>query len=301
MTPSRTPLLAFLPPLLALLALHGCGGSPSSSDGAPLQASVRVMERGALRAQVDQAWIDGHAPAFAWGQGRGWRLRSFFSDRWTKPGFELRVSGATGDAVVFPDPGTRRDGREPVLIVNLKGEALVTLADADGNTDSFHGRGGARKRSGDDSPRVVGVRRIELLASAGERRAGGGGHAKPPSEPVVLRVTGLTDGATLSAADLGALKTWPVTDDQGTPRGVQAWDLRDVAATLGGDQVVAVVDKAGARTALDPSLWADASKRPTLRLNRRGAWKMQWLGPNGAPLWDLPSAGDVVALELRAP
>lgn len=290
--PSLRP--SFLIPLVVAL-LIGCGGSsPSGTGAAALQGPVQLAERGKNRATFDQAWIEGHAPAFSWGQGRGWRLQPFFSDRWGKPGFELRVSSATGDAVVFPNPGSRRDGREPVLIVNLKGEALVTLVGADGNPDSFHGRGGARKRSGDESTRIVGVTRVELLEGSGPAEA-------VAAAPTALRVTGLAAPSQLTVAQLEALPKHAVTDDRGTPRGVEAWDLRDVVGLFGAPAVLGVMDASGAVTPIDAATWADATRRPTLRLNRRGAWRFQWLGPDGAVLWNLPSAGNVAELQLQAP
>ncbi len=276
--------------LFALLALVACSG-PSGPAPVPLKGTVRIAERGAVRATIDPAWVAAHPPDFAWGEGQGWHLGRFFSDRWGKPGFELRVTAGGGDAVVFPNPGSRRDGRAPVLILNKKGEAVVTLAESDGSTDPFHGRGGARKRSGDDAPRVVGVTRLELV------KGGAGTAPHEVASPPALRIEG-AEPATLTAAELGQLPTIPLVDDEGSSRGATAWDLRVVVARFGAVRVVGVVDRGAQVTPILPEEWDDKDGVPSLRVNRRGVWRFQWLDPAGAPAWDRPSASDVVALQI---
>jgi|GEM_PF-2304250 len=281
---------------LAMAAMVGCGGKASPGEGA-LTSTVVIAERGTTRATFDQAWVVAHPPDVSWGQGRAWTLGRFFSDAWADPGFELRVSGTAGEAVVFTEPGSRRDGRQPMLVINQKGVPLVTLAGEDGNPDAFHGRGGARQRSGDESPRVIGVARIELLAVKGaSRKKPSPGEASAPTSLTVMR-----DGAAaapLTVESLAGTAGRPLMDEAGAPRGVEYWDLR---AWADGQVLTAVVDRAGSVTEVAPGLWADASKTPSIRVNRRGAWRFEWISPDGAQLRDLPSVGNVAELRLRAP
>lgn len=147
--------------LVITFVLAACS-TPEAPAELALVGSVAVAEVGGAAVTVDQAWVEANAASgFTWGEGRAWRLAPLFSERWSADGVELLVTGAPGEAVVYSAPGKRADGREPVLIVNKKGEALVMLA-VPAATESFHGRGGARSRGPDTSPRIVGVTRIEL-------------------------------------------------------------------------------------------------------------------------------------------
>jgi hypothetical protein len=72
--------------------------------------------------------------------------------------------------------------------------------------------------------------------------------------------------------------------DSGDER--QGYGLRELVATLVGPhaRLVAVKGDGGKTVAVAASDWADGTKVPVLRLNRRGLVKFQWLSPEGAPL-----------------
>lgn len=127
MTVRALPLSACAPEALLALA-PGCAAKTEEQEQAPLGQPITFVKGGSVVASVDAAWVQEHAPEIPWGQGYGWRLGPQLSERYTQTDQELKVGGAAGDAVVSPRPDSRVESREPVLVTNQRGRALVTFA-----------------------------------------------------------------------------------------------------------------------------------------------------------------------------
>ena len=113
-----------------------------------------------------------------------------------------------------------------------------------------------------------------------------------------LSLTGGVEPGTLTRDQLDALRTPPLVDGQGKPRGRSYWNLREVADYLGVPSVVRVVARSGEARSVDQSEWEDSARVPSLVLSRRGLWRFQWVSPLGVELSDVPAVDDVVALSL---
>jgi hypothetical protein len=275
-------------PVLLLLSLAGC-----SHDSAPA-TTVRVeLVIPGSTIVIDADWITANPSPLPWGEGRAWRLGSILGPDFDEPTARLRVTPRDGDPVVFE--GTRRDGREPLLVVNRKGAALVTLGDPDAGPGAFHGRGGARKRAGDAATRVLDVVRIELEFGAAPTTP------VKKLEPIAVLRGGDTQAAE-NALTLGALAGVPellMRADDGTALEPTYRDLRAVSQALwGGRAVTAVLGGSPPPVAISAEAWADADRVPALRINKEGLWRFQWFQPGGGPIREHPGVRNVTQIHL---
>lgn len=152
----RTVVIAVLCAVFA-----GCGPSETTTDSTPGPVSIDVMVDGSAAGHIDAAWISAHPSELAWGDGKAWLFSTVFGEAYAQAS-RLEVTSSGGEIIVFPNPTERPDGLLPVLVLNRKGETIVTLTEPQSSEGGFHGRGGARNRTGDPALRVVGVRRLEL-------------------------------------------------------------------------------------------------------------------------------------------
>jgi len=233
-----------------------------------------VVVQGAEQTRVDASWIAANPAPLEWGEGRAWPLGPLLGEAFASGG-TLRVTPRGGEAVTFDAPGTRRDGRVPLLVVNRKGEAVVTLGDPAAGPAVFHGRGGARGRAGDGATRVVDVVRVEHVP--GQARS-----APTPAEPGPISVVAAGDHASplalITAEALDAVPEIALQSADGAPLDQRCRDLRAVAEALfGGARVEAVVGEDGARLAISEARWMDPTWIPALRVNKQGHWRFQWV------------------------
>ena len=155
---------------LMVLGLTGCKRSEptgASAAAGPLEVPTSfvldVTIDGRPGDAIDASRLQSTPADFTRGEGHAWRLETFFDDRYTSPGAMLHAYDADGDGIVLSQPGLRMDG-DPVLVLNQRGGAMVTLMSTrKKEEDGAHGRGGNRKRGGDgDALRLTGVTRLEL-------------------------------------------------------------------------------------------------------------------------------------------
>lgn len=73
-----------------------------------------------------------------------------------------------------------------------------------------------------------------------------------------------------------------VQDDPGE-ESREGWDARDLVKAVAGDaaRLVRVRDQDDVVTDVPADAWGDASRRPVLRLNRRGLFKLSWATSGG--------------------
>lgn len=289
------PTLKAYAAILSLALLTACNPAPERPDGSSrLATPIAVLKDGVSVGAIDEAWLAAHPSSVEWGEGSARSLAPLFGQAWLKASSELHVTGAAGATAVFKQPGSRPDSAEPVLVVNRKGESLVTLRPLS-DSNSFHGRGGARSRGRPSGLRIASVETLELKTGASSESALPGA-----TTPLRIRM-----GTSIEAMDLELLRsvpTSPLSDESGTPRGVDYWDLRVVSkAILSGASIEGFTYGAGETLAVSLEDWTDPEKTPTLRRNRRGQWKFQWVSPTRTPLFDERSADDLTELILRAP
>lgn len=273
--------------LIVLLLLVGC-----SSPHPTAPKTHVVVVRADVEVVVDDAWLAAN-PSLEWGEGRAWPLEPLLGSNYRDPSAHLRVTPRSGEAVVFEAPGARRDGRVPLLVVNRKGEVLVTLGDTAAGPSNFHGRGGARKRTGDEGTRVLDVVRVALEA--------GSPPAKPASKlpvlgPIEVATADGTARAPITPESLTAVADTPLLTDDGTPLEQRHWDLREVSRVLlDGQRVTSILDGRGDPLAISQSDWEDLSKVPALRVNKQGHWRFQWV-VDGKPQRRAPGVRNVSRL-----
>jgi len=252
-----------LPALIVALAF-GCSGPP------PTPAAPSLVVVGAAEVVVDGAWMDANPSTTEWGEGRAWPLGPLLG---SSAGGSLRVTPREGEPVVFEGAAARRDGLLPLLVVNRKGQAVVTLGDPGAGPGTFHGRGGGRERAGAGGTRVVDVVRVELIAGAPP--------AEPPPEPGPISVAGPPTHAPiarLTTETLAPVPEQPLRAPDGTPLGPTYRDLRAVSETLlNGARIARVVDGEGAGIDIPAAEWADPARVPALRVNKQGQWRFQWV------------------------
>ncbi len=240
---------------------------------------------------LDADWVREHPSTIEWGEGRAWRLGPILGAAFHAPGARLSVTPRDGSTVVFPAPSSGRDGRETLLVINRKGEAIVTLGHPSRGPGSFHGRGGARKRGGDAATRVENVSRLEL------ERGEGGALPSPSQDPPTIAVE---NHEALAASDLEGISELPFLEDDGNATGQTFRDLRAVSSARWGGRAVTTI-QGNASTPpirISPEAWADASRVPCIRINKRGSWRFQWVDASGRPLREEPGMRDVSRIQL---
>ncbi|HJZ88518.1 MAG TPA: hypothetical protein VKN99_25270 [Polyangia bacterium] len=265
--------------LLASL-LPGCRGCARAGFGrgeVPADLRIEVDVDGREVAPIDANILAAHPPDFHEGGRRAWRLAGLLGALYARPGSVLEVEDADGVKTTFLRPAEKIEGREPVLMLNQRGEVLVALMNPDEPWPGFHGRGGNRGRPGDPSQRVRGVRRLRLYVAQGAEPA-------PPSTPG-FSIAVIVDGKpplTWTRADLARVGKLAVSGDSGEGSR-EGWSLREVARALvdAKASVVSLRGEGGRELAIDPSQWRDPTRLPVLRLNRRGQLKFQWTGKDG--------------------
>ena len=273
----------FIPTLLLLVA---CGSPPAPASIAPLEV---VGANGSV--VVDADWVRAHPSTIEWGEGRAWQLGPILGAGFHAPSARLSVTPRDGATVVFPAPSSGRDGRETLLVINRKGDAIVTLGHPTRGPGSFHGRGGARKRGGDAATRVENVSRIEL--EQGE----GGALPAPSRNPQTIAVG--NHGA-LALSDLDGIPELPFLDDGGDATGQTFRDLRAVSSARWDGRAVTTIHGSDptAPIRISPEAWADAARVPCIRINKRGSWRFQWVDASGRPLREEPGMRDVSRIQL---
>ena len=98
----------------------------------------------------------------------------------------------------------------------------------------------------------------------------------------MIRLTAVVDGEARPWTEDDLAEVEPVTiDEAGADR--DAFSLRTLAAELVGPGAAVVEVRGETTTMLDAEAWADASRVPVLKLNRRGMLKLVWLDPGGQP------------------
>ena len=145
--------------------------APVGPPQIPAGFRLEVVVDGRPGDAIDEARLKATPPDFTRGSGHAWRLSTFFDDRFFRSKAVLHAVDAIGDGIRLATPGKRKDRMEPVLVLNQRGEALITVMADQERTDVAHGRGGSRKRGGDNQVlRLEGVRQLELEIVAERKR-----------------------------------------------------------------------------------------------------------------------------------
>ncbi len=285
---------------LLLAGLLACGGEEKTGSAAPAGAvpppspevpagiRIEVEVDGKPAPPIDSARLRRTQPDYRDDVGRSWRLETLLGAPYVRPNAVVEVETAEGSKTVLPRRGVRRRW-EPVLVLNRRGELLVSLRKRDdAGTRVFQGRGGKRGRPGGLRRQIRNVTNLRVYER--ERVAapqpGRRMQRKGDGEAGVAVFVEGERAATWTAADLNAVETLALAGPRGGgPRAQAAWSLREVVQTLlGSDYVVTQMQGRGGRLhELQPEEWYDLEKIPALRLNRRGGFKFEWLSASGKP------------------
>ena len=267
---------ARVPALLLALSLAACGGD----DGAwSVREDLRIARSvdGVAQPPIDAAMLRSLVPDHADDERRAWRLDRFFGPELARPAALLEVTSASGPPGRIRRPGFVEGGGVWVLGLNRRGSPFLDVAPADDLGAGFHGRGGSAGRGGEPR-RIRDVTALALLA--GPPGSEGGSTS-------MLKLTVVVDGETrtLTEDDLARVEPLSVPGDSGEGKR-DAWSLRTLVQALVGEGAVAteVASEGGRTQPIPPEAWADATRTPLLRLNRRGELKFHWVGPDLAPL-----------------
>lgn len=118
---------------------------PISIDGKPVAA-------------LDAARLAVNKPDYADDERSAWRLDSLF--RAEMPSGHARIAAFQKDGVSLALDVPAKDA-VPVLLLNRRGQIMLTLVDPASPFPGFHGHGGRLARPGDRLPHII-VARIEI-------------------------------------------------------------------------------------------------------------------------------------------
>jgi hypothetical protein len=295
-TPFRTACQAALAVLAAALSA-GCGDEPAGPPQPPavalelgLDAAPNVNQPLALAADLK--------PTFSEGSLHAWLLAAVFGAASKRDVARLEVYDLEGTRTDIQRPFRADDGHVWVLRHSERGAAQLVLVDPKEPFREFPGSGGTRGRPGDPPQRVRSVTRLRLVF----------GKSEPPEPPTPedakvqlgLQLTVTIDGEdrNLSAEVLAKVTAVKVGGDNGK-EARDAWAVRALVTAVGGEAArLTEVKGRGARAlVIHTDSWADATKVPLLRLNRRGQFKFFWADEDLKPSSD-PDMRDVKVLVI---
>lgn len=124
----------------------------------PADLRIEVMVDGVGAREIDAARLRALPADFADQDRHAWRLDNLLAGELGGRRAKVTGFGGTGAGVVVEFPGT---DRVPVLLLNRRGHALLTLVDPANPFPRFHGEGGRLARPGHDQPQMI-VRRLEI-------------------------------------------------------------------------------------------------------------------------------------------
>lgn len=140
----------------------------------------------------------------------------------------------------------------------------------------------ACRNSSGEASAGTGTERAEAGSPAAEGARSGPGAGQANDDPYPEGALGLVrDGQKIgswSMTHLERVATEQVRGDGGSMR--EAWPLRALAADLLGPdaRVTAAIGDDGERLEITTAAWADEARAPMLRRNRRGMFKLEWVG-----------------------
>ena len=303
------PWLLFVLAVLTLAA--GCSACSRASDSADAKRSPKpppaasatvpagwhldVEIDGAPAAPIDGARLDATKPDFADAEHRAWRVATLVGPAAARPGAIVAAVGDAGIAVEMR-AGAGPTDPTPALSLNRRGEVVVEVVSPDDPFPDFHGKGGRLSRPGDPLPRVAGPTKIRVYVpqaggppsadaslvgtgNNGGEGKGGGADAGAAAQPLKVVIAGAV-AQSWTAQSFDAIPHFTVHADNSAK---DAWSLRDIVVKLVGPRarVSAAVDGEGTRAKIDAKQWADATKTPVLRVNRRGMYKIEWVDKDG--------------------
>lgn len=124
----------------------------------PADLRIEVVVDGAVARDIDAARLRATAADFADKDRHAWRLDTLLASELAGRRAKVTGAGGTGAGVVVELPGKER---VPVLLLNRRGHALLTLVDPANPFPRFHGEGGRLARPGHDQPQLI-VQRLEV-------------------------------------------------------------------------------------------------------------------------------------------
>jgi hypothetical protein len=257
--------LAAISHRLGLLAVWASLALPAVARPADLHVDVVIegAEGPAITktrlAKMTPEYDDGHRRAFAMADFLGWLYQ--------RPDVALEVEDGAGRVARYEKPG---QGLKLVLVVAADGSTHVALLDASQRL----GDGGAA------------VRRLRLVLSPVA-----GAEAPPPE--LALELDGKSQPA-WRLDDLGPA-TVEITGDGGAKR--SGWPLRELLSHRIGAHARVVAVAGNESATIDAAEWNDRTRIPVLRLNRRHAFRLQWIARDGSPAPG-PSVRNVTALRV---
>lgn len=132
----------------------------------PVALRIPVIVDGVSQNAIDAAKLQARPPDYRDDEHHAWRLdRLLAAEIRTE---KARVSGiqSTGAAIVVQLPAERP---VPVLVVNRRGQVLLTLVDPSDPFPRFHGQGGRLARPGQQNLQAV-IERIEITTTGANPR-----------------------------------------------------------------------------------------------------------------------------------
>ncbi len=304
---------------LGLLLLAGCGPDEASTAQAPASeqapspepapASAAESPFPGLVLEVSRRSAEGPAQALAWparaapryvdGSRRAWILAPLFQqDPAALWDAELVVLAKDGTRTSLPQ-AFRGGGPHAVWALEAGPEGRPRIRSLD-PADPF---GPERPAPTGGAPtRIEDVARLRIVLHGTVRRTAGpkARRADGSSRGRLKALTILRDGrpVPLPAAGLTTLESVRVLTP-GSNKRQEAWDLRALVRLAGGAdaRLIRVAGETGEPIAIQADAWADATRMPVVRLNRRDQWKFHWSLADGGRT-DGPELRGVTTLEI---
>jgi hypothetical protein len=272
--------------LCALFATLGCNKPPPDRNEAllmpkpppppspaiPDTLQIPVEIDGKPAQAIDAKSLHTQKPDFQDNEHKAWILASLIGGPADRSDSVFTVVGDSNFRVTMPHPKKPGD-LVPVLMLSRRGDIMASMVKPDDPFPAYHGQGRRLERGGDPIPRAAkSVAKIIVSYDANAVASAEGS----TSGAIEIRISGKQEAAwTLDKLKAIDLKKYPSGD-----AARDSWSLRDIVHALASPKarVVAIAGAGRRRLSIDRKLWDDPHETPTLRVNRQGLFKFQWLG-----------------------
>ncbi len=145
---------------LTVVSVVGCT-TPERDPPAriPPDLSITVEVDGVEVAAIDAARLTAQPPDYVDEHRQAWRLGTLLGSSYVRGETHLEAEQRDGTRTILA-----AQGREPVLLLNRNGDALIAELDVSEPFPGFHGRGGNRGRAGDPD-RIRDVTRLRVSSA----------------------------------------------------------------------------------------------------------------------------------------
>lgn len=221
--------------------------------------------------------LSARKPDFQDQDHRAWLIAPLLGASASREDARITIAGEKDFEITMPSAS--KDGDlVAVLMLSRRGEMTAALVSPSDPFPPFHGRGRRLNRGGDPLPRVSkSIARIVVTYGATPTQARA---EERPQVGEVRPLRVIAGGKELEPWTVEKLGTVARKGLVSGDAARESWSLRDlVRALVGPDaRLVAVAGAGHRRLQIDPKAWADPQKTPTLRVNRQGLFKFQWVG-----------------------